>query len=60
MLVAINCLQEVEADLLPDEMAILAEIFNKEHNSTKTYLAFKSDPVWKAWIKRRLAQSGSV
>ena len=60
MLVAIDRLQEVEADLSPDEMAILAELFNKEHDSAKTYLALKSDPVRKAWIKRRLAQSGSV
>jgi hypothetical protein len=59
MLVAINRVQEMETDLSPDEIAILAELFTKEHDSAKTYLALKSDPVRKAWIKRRLAQSGS-
>ena len=59
MLIAINRVQEMETDLSPDEIAILAELFNKEHNSAKIYLALKADPVRKAWIKRKLAQSGS-
>jgi len=59
MLIAINRVQEMETDLSPDEIAILAELFNKEHDSAKIYLALKADPVRKAWIKRKLAQSGS-
>ena len=56
---AIYQMQEVDSDLPPEHQAILADLFNKEHNSAKTYLALKSDPVRKAWIKRKLTQAGS-
>ncbi len=59
MLDAIYQMQEVDSDLPPEHQAILADLFNKEHNSAKTYLALKSDPVRKAWIKHKLTQAGS-
>lgn len=59
MLDAIYHMQEVETDLSADEQAILVDLFSKEHDSAKSYLALKSDPVRKAWIKRRLKQADS-
>ena len=56
---AIDRMQEMETDLSADHQAILADLFNKEHDSTKVYLALKTDPLRKAWIKRRLTQAGS-
>ena len=52
-------MQEVDSNIPPDDQVILADLFNKEHNSAKTYLALKSDPLQKAWIKHKLTQAGS-
>jgi len=52
-------MQEMETDLSADQQAILADLFDKEHDSAKVYLALKTDPLRKAWIKRRLTQAGS-
>jgi hypothetical protein len=54
MLRALIHMQDVDADLSPEDQATLAELFNKDHDSAKTYLALKG-PVQKAWIKLKLA-----
>jgi hypothetical protein len=54
MLRALIHMQDVDADLSPEDQATLAELFNKDHDSAKTYLALKG-PVRKAWIKLKLA-----
>lgn len=55
---AIHRMQEVDFDLSPDDQATLVELFKKDHNSANTYLVIKSDPVRKAWIKRKLTKAG--
>lgn len=59
MLDAIHRMQEVDSDLSPNEQAVLTDLFKKECNTAEIYLALKSDPVWKAWIKRKLTQARS-
>ena len=59
MLGAIYHMQDVNSNLSPDEQVTLADLFTKDHNSARVYLALKSDPVQKAWIKRKLAQANS-
>ena len=59
MLDAIYHLQQVDSDLPTDDQAILVDLFNKNHDSAKVYLALESDPLRKAWIKRKLTQAGS-
>jgi hypothetical protein len=60
MLRAIILMQDVDSDLSPEDQVTLAELFSKELDSAKTYLALRSDPVRKAWIKRKLAQAETV
>ena len=56
MLNAIEHMQELDSDLSPDDQATLADLFNEDTGSAKTYLALKTDPVRKAWIQRKLKQ----
>ena len=56
---AICRMQVVDSDLSPDDQVTLVDLFNQEHDSTRTYLALKSDTVRKTWIKRKLAQAES-
>ena len=57
MLNAIDRMQELDSDLSPDDQATLADLFNEDTGSAKTYLALKTDPVRKAWIQRKLKQT---
>jgi len=52
---AMNCVQEVDSDLSVDELAGIIELFEQDHDSAKVYLAIKTEGVWKAWIKQKLA-----
>ena len=56
---AICHMQVVDSDLSPDDQVTLMDLFNKEHDSVRTYLALKSDAVRKTWIKCKLAQAES-
>ena len=42
---AICHMQVVDSDLSPDNQVTLVDLFNKEHDSARTYLALKSDAV---------------
>lgn len=56
---AICHMQEVDSDLPIDDQAALVDLFEKENDSAKTYLALKSDALRRAWIKRKITASGS-
>ena len=57
---AIQRMQEVDSDLLPDDQATLADFFTEDVVSAKTYLVLTTEAVRKAWIQRKLRQLHSV
>jgi hypothetical protein len=53
-----ECAQDLETNLSDDQLAVLLELFQSDVSMADAYMVIKHEPLWKAWVQRKLKLLG--